>query len=539
MVEAQQTGNHTAHEEIDLGTAEQPTNPSREEENPTSFVPRIPHHESATTSPEPLIVAENTVVAKPSSFINRILPATWWPTSRKRSAGWDSEILSLRMMDAIANTFREMKSNLELWRVLMIGITYLGTGMGALLGSSLSIECSIDTSISFAMGLFIFGTIGQVFLPKLALFLISRFVAGVGQGIMLVVATIYISDIATPANRGALVLAFWAEHRYSVVKRCPVVFAGIFWIMSLKLPNSPRFLRSRGHSIEAQNILARLRKTARPRSNFPGEYDIAEPAVALDSRSTQTQRPGERNSCINTMFSSWSEICGSKYRKRIMQGVLLLSMPPASAFAVLRYRSIFGHHCVVTDDWNGWFFYYYENLIRLGGLVICYLLIDRWGRRPLLLYGSAVSAVFLSFATAVAYLAFEIQCGQVPMLTKWLGLAVSGHFYLVFSATWGTVPIILAAEIFPSRLRAKGFAISVCGSSFVNIINDVLWFYVPAPPWLLLALLSLVCLAAGVWVYFDIRETKGLGFEQIDSVYQNKCMSSRAVDEEVELQATR
>jgi hypothetical protein len=76
-----------------------------------------------------------------------------------------------------------------------------------ILHRSLSIECSIDTSTSFAMVLFIFGTIGQVFLPKLALFLISRFIAGVGGGIMLVVATIYISDITMPANRGrALVL---------------------------------------------------------------------------------------------------------------------------------------------------------------------------------------------------------------------------------------------------------------------------------------------------------------------------------------------
>jgi hypothetical protein len=45
-------------------------------------------------------------------------------------------MLSVAMMDALANTFRDMESNLELWRMLMIGITSLGVGIGALLGSS-------------------------------------------------------------------------------------------------------------------------------------------------------------------------------------------------------------------------------------------------------------------------------------------------------------------------------------------------------------------------------------------------------------------
>jgi SP family sugar:H+ symporter-like MFS transporter len=233
----------------------------------------------------------------------------------------------------------------------------------------------------------------------------------------------------------------------------------------LKLPNSPRFLRSRGHVIESQKILTRLRKISRSHSRSSGEYEVVEQAGALDSRRTQIQRLGERNSIFNTMFPSSAEICGPVYRKRIMQGVLLLSMPPSSAFAVLRYRSLVGHYCVATDDWNGWWSYYYQNMLRLVGLVVCYLLIDKWGRKPLLLYGSALSAVLLCFAAAVAYVAFDIRCGEVPMLTRWLGIVLSAHCYLVFSATWGTVPITLASEIFPNRLRAKGFAISVCGSS--------------------------------------------------------------------------
>jgi hypothetical protein len=87
MVDAQRTGNNTAHEEIDLGIAEPPTYLSPQEENVTSSVPRIPYRESAATSSEPLITAEDTESVRPIPFINRILPAAWWPKLRKRTAG--------------------------------------------------------------------------------------------------------------------------------------------------------------------------------------------------------------------------------------------------------------------------------------------------------------------------------------------------------------------------------------------------------------------------------------------------------------------
>jgi hypothetical protein len=96
--------------------------------------------------------------------------------------------------------------------------------------------------------------------------------------------------------------------------------------------------------------------------------------------------------------------------------------------------------------------------------------------------------------------------------------------------------VLLSVLLTATSLHCWSTSLLTHGS--INLINNVLWFYVPARPWLLMVLLSIVCMAAGAWVYFDIRETKGLGFEAIDAVYQGKLSNSRAIDEE-ELQVTR
>jgi hypothetical protein len=69
------------------------------------------------------------------------------------------------------------------------------------------------------------------------------------------------------------------------------------------------------------------------------------------------------------------------------------------------------------------------------------------------------------------------------------------------------------------------------------MLSDILWFYVRGLPWFLVTLLGIVCLAAGVWVYFDAREAKGLSFEEIDVVYQGKSMKYREDRRDRELQA--
>jgi hypothetical protein len=235
--------------------------------------------------------------------------------------------------------------------------------------------------------------------------------------------------------------------------------------MSLKLPSWPRFLESQGHGITAQKTLARLRKTAEPRRGFPREYEAIEQDIALEHSRAQEQQGTERNGIFKAMISSWVEFWGITYRKRVFQGVLLMSMQPFVGFSVLRHHAVVRDWCIDMGRSYDLWHYCFQNHIRLVGLVICYLTIDRWGRRPLLLYGSALMSIILFLTAGLAYIARDYQCGDGMQLKRWLGTGLYSLSYLVLSMTWGTVSLVLAAEIFPNRLRAKGFAMSVCGSS--------------------------------------------------------------------------
>lgn len=118
------------------------------------------------------------------------------------------------------------------------------------------------------------------------------------------------------------------------------------------------------------------------------------------------------------------------------------------------------------------------NITQLLGVLTSLWTMDKLGRRPLLLLGSAL--MFLSHLIITILVALYSSDWTSHRLQGWASVAMLLFYMLAFGATWGPVPWALPAEVFPTSLRAKGVALSTCSNWGNNFIMYVPPF--PKPP---------------------------------------------------------
>lgn len=102
------------------------------------------------------------------------------------------------------------------------------------------------------------------------------------------------------------------------------------------------------------------------------------------------------------------------------------------------------------------------NILQLVGVTTSIWTMDRIGRRPLLLIGSALMAVsHVVVATLVAQFGDDWPSHRTE---GWISVGFLLFYMVSFGASWGPVPWALPSEVFPSSLRAKGVALSTCSN---------------------------------------------------------------------------
>jgi sugar porter (SP) family MFS transporter len=307
------------------------------------------------------------------------------------------------------------------------------------------------------------------------------------------IAPLYISEIAPPEIRGALlvlqelsivlgiVVAFWTTYgtRYMAGEwawRLPfflqmvpgfVLGVGIFF-----LPFSPRWLSAKGRNDEALQVLAKLRRLPTNDSRVFQEWCEIRAEVTFKQEVNRERHPElqapTRSNRIKLELASWMDCFRHGCWKRTVVGVGIMFFQQFVGINALIYYS---PSLFKTLGQN------YEMQLLLSGIINCTQLVgvatslwtmDRFGRRPLLLMGAALMFI--------CHLIIAVLVGKFG--DRWASYAVEGwvavaflFFYMFsFGATWGPVPWAMPSEIFPSSLRAKGVALSTCSNWFNNFI---------------------------------------------------------------------
>lgn len=168
------------------------------------------------------------------------------------------------------------------------------------------------------------------------------------------------------------------------------------------------------------------------------------------------------------------------------------------------------------------------NICQLVGVTSSLWTMDKFGRRPLLLGGSALMFVAqLIIAVLVGKFSSNWPAHRPE---GWACVAMLLFYMVSFGASWGPVPWAMPSEIFPSSLRAKGVALSTCSNWFNNFIIGLI-----TPPLVqdtgygAYVFFAVFCMLSFAWTFFFVPETNGKSLEAMDHVFKD--ISSEAEEQ--------
>ncbi|PZU39634.1 MAG: MFS transporter, partial [Microbacterium sp.] len=162
--------------------------------------------------------------------------------------------------------------------------------------------------------------------------------------------------------------------------------------------------------------------------------------------------------------------------------------------------------------------------------IVAIVLVDRVGRKPILLTGSVMMTVSLG-TMALAFAFAETVDGEVSLPGAWgpIALVAANVFVIGFGASWGPLVWVLLGEIFPSRIRGKALGVAAGAQWIANFLITVSF---PAMSgWslpLTYAMYALFAALSFIYVLAKIPETKGMELEQTETLFATKPKAARA-----------
>ncbi|KAG6381081.1 general substrate transporter [Boletus reticuloceps] len=398
------------------------------------------------------------------------------------------------------------------------------------------------------VGAFVF-TIGgavQTFTTGFYVMIIGRVISGFGVGLLSTIVPIYQSEISPPNHRGALACmeftgniagyatSVWTDYFCSFLDshlswRIPLfiqcVIGVILAIGSLVMPESPRWLIDTDQDAAGMRVIVDLHGGDPNDLVAQAEFqEIKEKVV------TEVSVPIIMPVCITTQFCVQRELgegrgystMWRKYKRRV-----LLAMS-SQAFAQLVRCSLdlagwLGRDAILMTGINA--------IIYLLSTIPPWYLVDRWGRRIILLSGAVIVCIHCHHDLVQDFLNQCIQMGIALGLTGWwmyIDVPATPQavvvcvivFNAAFGYSWGPIPWLYPPEIMPLTFRSKGVSISTATNwAFNFIVGETTPYLQEVITWRLYPMHGFYCACSFVLVYFLYPETMGVPLEEMDAVF--------------------
>lgn len=410
-----------------------------------------------------------------------------------------------------------------------VGSLLIGCAAGAFLAGRLADAIGRKKVMMASAAIFLVGALIQGLTGDHTLFVIARFAGGMAVGSASVLSPAYIAEVAPAKMRGrltsvqqvmiisGLTLAFVVNYfvadaaggSLGIIGGHPAwrwmylaqaVPAVIFLVALFFIPESPRYLVSRKREDEAQTILTRLfgpsaaaTKVGEIRASFSHDHrprlaDVTAPGTIL--------RPIVWAGLVLAVFQQLVGINVIFY-----YGETLWKLAGASEETALQRNIISG-------------------LVSIAACFITIALVDRIGRRPLLLIGSVGMTLTLGTMTWAFTTGALDASGNLVLdqSTGMLALVAANLYVIFFNVSWGPVMWVMLGEMFPNQLR--GSALAVCGLAQWGANYAIVQsFPGMASSWGLGATYAFYTICAGIsffLVRFAIKETKGKELEEME-----------------------
>ena len=437
--------------------------------------------------------------------------------------GFDSSVVN-GAVDAIQGDF-------QLSDVVIgfsVAVALLGCAVGAWFAGQLADRIGRKKVMLIGAVLFLASAFGAGLATGVISLIVWRVVGGLGIGIASVIAPAYIAEIAPARFRGALAstqqlaitlgifaallsdallqdaaggasntlwMGLEAWRWMFLVGALPAV---IYGLLSLSIPESPRYLVAKDLDEEAAEVLSRVTGERHPAER------IKEIRITL-RRETK---------------SSFRDIAGPNggLHPLVWVGLGLAALQQFVGINAIFYYSTTLWRSVGFSEDQSFTTSVITSVINVVMTFVAILFVDRLGRRKLLLGGSAGMFVGL----LMACIAFTQQQGtgdEVTLPGNWGVVALIGAnlFVVCFAATWGPIMWVMLGEMFPNRMRAVALGLCTAVNWIANFAVSLLfpalarsvglgWIY---GGFAFFALLSFV------FVRSLVPETKGMELEDM------------------------
>ncbi|THD81705.1 MAG: MFS transporter [Phenylobacterium sp.] len=410
-----------------------------------------------------------------------------------------------------------------------VGAILLGCAVGAFLAGRLADLIGRRAVMILAAGLFIISALGAGAANASLIFIIARFVGGLGVGAASVTSPVYISEVTPAAIRGRLsaiqqimiitgltgaflvnyLLAHTAGASTAILWGYPawrwmfwaqVIPAGVFLLSLLAIPESPRYLVVRGREDQAQGVLTRLFGTAE------ADRKVAEIRASL---AADHHRP---------KLSDLIDKTKGRVRPIVWCGIGLAVFQQLVGINVVFYYGAVLWQSVGFSENDSLKINILSGALSIVACFATILLIDKIGRKPLLLIGSAGMAVTLALV-AGAFSTGSLVNGSVQLShgAGLLALFSANAYVVLFNLSWGPVMWVMLGEMFPNQIRGSGLAVSGFAQWIANFGISVS-FPVMASSLGLVPTYAFYAISAAVsfvFVWKVVHETRGRELEDM------------------------
>ncbi|KAM5356736.1 hypothetical protein ACJ41O_003382 [Fusarium nematophilum] len=424
------------------------------------------------------------------------------------------------------------------WTGWLVSVLILGSCLGSLTCAPFTDQLGRKIALVLFTVLFVASAVLMTVSPRgssgRAQFLAGRVLSGYGSGAASVIGPGYIAEIAPQSIRGGLTalynantmlsvgLAYWINYGSlqhisgSINTQWQVPMAvqalpGVILLLGLPfLPESPRWLLSKGKVEKTQAVLENLRSLPRDHAYVRREFEEIQTRIEAQSQ-------------ITGIGGIFQEIFSENVRKRLFMVMFIQVGFQFSGGNIITYynTSILSSIGLTAPSTNYLFSGIYGLVKFIAVLAYCLFFIDRFGRRMGLFIGSGLILFALTYITvylAVAHPSGDNSTGPAG----WVAVVSIYIFALGYAISWGTIPWIINAEVFPTKVRSTCMAICVTWQYLINFAlsrgqpNMVLAMHSWGPFLLFLLFTTL----SATYCYFAYPETKGMSMESMDDLFK-------------------
>lgn len=410
----------------------------------------------------------------------------------------------------------------------------VGAILGALFSGKVTDRLGRKKVILTAAVIFAIGALWSGIAPDAWNLVFARMFLGVAIGVSSFSVPLYIAEISPAKKRGMLVSMFqlmvtigilvsyfsdllFADEADITCWR-PMFYVGVIPALILLIgmylmPESPRWLMSKGFTQKSREIMERIEK--------PEVVEISIKAMEEEIEKSKEEKSGWRE-----LFQPW-------LKNAIIIGVGIMFFQQFVGINTVMYYSpkIFlmaGFDGTISAIWAS----VGVGVVNVIFTVVSVAFVDRLGRRKLYFIG--LSGIIVSLLLLGTCFAFNSYLGEAG---KWMAIILVFFYVAFFAISIGPLGWLIISEVFPQKLRGLGSSLGSLSVWFFNAIVSFTFFKIvhaftidgteiyldgqnlgnPAGAFWFYGVVAIVAL---IWGYFYVPETKGASLEKIEDYWR-------------------